>query len=148
MERDLGGPPMTRYPDWPSLLTAEIDRARKRPFCWGGLSGGQDCCLFAADVVFALTGRDFAESFRGRYSSRAEAVALLGARGGLEAVVTGCLGEPLPTALLARRGDVVMVDTPEGRALGVVVGAKAVGAGPQGLTFVPMAGWLKAWRVA
>lgn len=135
---------MTRFPDWPARLVSSIEAARERPFSW---SGGHDCCTFAADVVLALTGRDFAEPFRGRYSTRAEAVALVAARGGLEAVVTGCLGEPLPTALLAGRGDVVMVETPEGRALGVSVGEKAACAGPQGLTFVPMSGWLAGWRV-
>ncbi len=135
---------MRRFEDWPRRLDAAIEAARARHFSW---SEGHDCCLFAADVVLALTGRDFAESFRGRYSTRAEAVALLGARGGLEAVVTSYLGQPLPTALLARRGDVVMVETPEGRALGVSVGGKAACAGPQGLTFVPMAGWLSGWRV-
>lgn len=134
---------MRRLPDWPARLDAAIEAARARPFQWGAM----DCSIFAADVVLALTGRDFAESFRGRYSTRAEAVALLGARGGLEAVVTGFLGQPLPTALLARRGDVVMVETPEGRALGICVGQKAACAGPQGLTFVPMPGWLSGWRV-
>lgn len=134
---------MTRFPDWPRRLDVAIEAARRRPFCYGTV----DCALFAADVVLALTGVDLAESFRGRYSSRSEAVALLGARGGLEAVVHEALGEPLPTPLLARRGDVLMVKTPEGPALGICDGIRGQFAGPQGLAARPMSEWEKAWRV-
>src|SRR3990167_1641823 len=134
---------MKRFPGWPRRLDDAIEAARERPFSWGS----RDCALFAADVVKARTGEDLAASFRGRYSSRAEAVALLGARGGLEALVGATLGPALPTALLARRGDVVMAKTEEGPAVGVCCGAKAAFAGPQGLTFLPLAAWAAAWRI-
>jgi hypothetical protein len=134
---------MKRYEDWPQRLVAAIEAARGRPFAWGAM----DCCLFAADVVLAMTGVDYAAGFRGRYDSRAGAVALLGARGGLEAVATSALGEPLPTTLMAQRGDVVMVRSPEGPALGVCEGVMAWFAGPDGVVPRPMREAVKAWRV-
>jgi hypothetical protein len=53
---------MKRYEDWPQRLVAAIEAARGRPFSWGAM----DCCLFAADVVLAMTGVDYAAGFRGR----------------------------------------------------------------------------------
>lgn len=134
---------MKRLEDWPARLAAAIEGARRRPFSWGSA----DCCTFAADVVQAMTGVDLAASFRGRYSTHAEAVAVLGARGGLEAVVGSVLGEPLPTALLARRGDVVMARTEAGPALGVCEGARAWFTAPRGLTAMRLAACAAAWRV-
>lgn len=134
---------MRRCEDWPRRLAAALEAARGRPFCWGL----HDCALFTAGVVHDLTGVDFAGDFRGRYASHAEAVAVLGARGGLEAVVTAALGSPRAYTTLAQRGDVVMVDTPDGAALGVCNGATAACAGPAGLQFVPMPQWVKAWKV-
>ncbi len=134
---------MRRFEDWPRRLAAAIEAARGRPFSWGE----HDCALFAAGVVRELTGEDLAASFRGRYRSKAEAVAILGARGGLEAVATSALGAPLGTPALAQRGDVVLVQTDEGLALGICCGPHAAVTGPQGLAFAPMPAWLKAWRV-
>lgn len=132
-----------RYEDWPRRLAAAIQAARARPFQWGEA----DCALWAADVVLGLTGEDLAAAFRGRYATRAGAVALLGARGGLEAVVTAALGEPLASPRLARRGDVVMVSTAEGPALGICDGAVGWFTGPTGLVAQRMSDWTKAWRV-
>lgn len=135
---------MTRYEDWPLRLAAAIEAARGRPFSWGA----QDCCLFAADVVRALTGEDLAAPFRGRYASRAQAVAILGARGGLEAVVTSVLGAPLATPLLARRGDVVMVATADGPALGICADRGVCWlTGPAGLVRCWLRDAARAWRV-
>lgn len=124
-------------------LAAHIEKARE----WAFSFGEHDCCLFAADWVLTCTGQDFAAPFRGRYATRAKAIAMLGARGGLEAVVTGALGEALPTPFLAQRGDVVAVQTDEGLALGVCDGALAWFVGPHGLAAQPMEAWAKAWRV-
>lgn len=134
---------MRRLPDWPARLDAAIEAARARPFAWGSM----DCCLFAADVVHALTGEDHAAAFRGRYASRREAVALLATLGGLEAVLTSVLGPRLAQARQAQRGDVVLTRTPGGPAVGVCCGARAAFAAPTGLTFLPPSAWASAWRV-
>jgi hypothetical protein len=94
-----------------------------------------------------MQGRDIAASFRGRYKDEATAVALLGARGGLQAVMTSQLGAPLPGPVFAMRGDVVMVETAGGRAVGVCEGARAVCAGDAGIVFVEVTQWLAGWRV-
>ena len=46
----------------PEILNQHIDAARGKPF----KRGSHDCCMWAADVVVALTGIDYAEDFRGR----------------------------------------------------------------------------------
>jgi len=133
-----------RRQDWPLRLNAWLDSMRSRPFAWGKF----DCALGAADAVQAMTGVDYAVEFREAYFSKRNAVRLLAERGGLEALVTQALGDPLGSAKLAQRGDVVLVDSgAEGPALAVVIGAEAVAPGPQGAVFVPMGQWLKAWRV-
>jgi len=43
------------------------------PFAWGS----NDCCLFPADAILAGTGVDLADDFRGRYTTKAEAFALI-----------------------------------------------------------------------
>lgn len=134
---------MRRYEDWPKRLAAAIEAARERPFRWGE----HDCALFAASVVEAITGVDPAVQWRGRFDSRAKAAHYLAERGGLGTVVTAALGAPLPYVTLAQRGDVVMVDTEEGPALGVCNGAHAACAGPEGLALVPMPAWRLAWKV-
>lgn len=135
---------MIRFEDWPSRLLAAVHDAERTPFAWGS----HDCALFAANVVQSMTGEDFAAPFRGRYSTGTGALLALRSNGAedLADYVTRVLGEPIAPAL-ARRGDVVMFSAAEGDALGVVVGAEAAAAGPQGITWIPMAAWSKAWRV-
>lgn len=134
---------MARREDWPLRLNAAIEAARERPFSWGK----QDCCMFAAGVVRDLTGKDLAAPFRDAYAGRDEAGLLLAELGGVEALATAFLGEPLPGPAFAQRGDVVMVQTDEGPALGICDGAAAWFPGPRGLVHRPMGDWRKAWRV-
>ena len=134
---------MVRREDWPLRLNAWLDSARERAFKWGA----HDCVMAAADAVRMMTGEDPAKAYRGLYTSKREAVVLLADHGGLEAMVSSVLGAPLPTPKLAQRGDLVLVDSPEGQALSVVVGAAAVGPGKAGVVFTSMGSWLVAWRV-
>jgi len=133
-----------RRQDWPLRLNAWLDSVRERAFSWGEF----DCALGAADAVFAMTGVDYAVEFRQAYFSKRNAARLLAERGGLEALVTQALGEPLDGPKLAQRGDVVLVDSGvEGPALAVVIGAAAVAPSPAGVVFVPMAQWKVGWRI-
>lgn len=134
---------MVRREDWPLRLNAWLDSIRARPFEWGR----HDCVLAAADAVEMMTGRDPAAAFRGGYASRKEAVLVLAEHGGLAAMVSAALGAPLATPRLAQRGDLVLVDTPEGPAVSVVLGAQAAGPGKAGVVFSSMGSWLVAWRV-
>jgi len=137
-----------RKQGWPEILAAEIEAHRNRPFEWGV----HDCALFAADVVQAMTDVDYSGKFRGRYSTEAEANELLERMGGLEAIATDALGEPLDNPRFAQRGDVILINNdrcfPRGmEALGICIGHKCAYVGKKGLIFLSMKDWQKAWRV-
>lgn len=71
-----------RHRQWQSRLAAVIDGRLSAPFAWGT----NDCCMFAADCVQAVTGIDPAAALRGTYSNALEAVAALESLGGIEAL--------------------------------------------------------------
>ena len=48
-----------------------LEQRARRPFAWGV----NDCALFAADGIRAITGVDIAADFRGKYSDEAGAMA-------------------------------------------------------------------------
>jgi hypothetical protein len=140
------------------LLAEFIEVRRARPFAWGD----HDCCLMAADWVAQVSGRIHGATLRGRYSDAAGALRLaqevfgqterpdlFGAE--LWPAWTGLVEIP---ARHAMRGDLVSILAPiEGEAdplvaLAICVGAEAAAAGLEGLRFVRMPAWRRAWRVA
>lgn len=133
---------MKRIEDWPERLLAFIDARREMPFAWGD----NDCCTFAADAVREMTGVDPMAELRGRYDSARSAARRVEEAGGIASWLDARL-PALASPLLARRGDLVMFEAQDGPALGVVVGAQAAAAGPEGVTWVPVAQWRRAWRV-
>lgn len=138
-----GGIVVKRVEDWPERLHAFIESRRDRSFEWGG----NDCCVFCADEALELTGEDPMAEWRGRYDSRLGAARMV--------VESGCadlaelVGTKLPEipSLTAQRGDWVMFEAEDGPALAVVMGTHAAGVGPQGVTWVPMDRWTRAWKV-
>jgi len=132
---------LTRFEDWPEQLLAFVRSRETAPFAWGA----NDCCSFGADAVLAETGTDLMADLRGRYSTAAGAARVTAKMGGIAAFLDVRLARTEPG--LARRGDLVMFETVEGPALGVVVGARAAAAGPDGIIWVPSARWQQAWRV-
>ena len=70
---------LTRLPDWQKRLSDLIVSRMQKPFVWGS----NDCCLFAADAVLAVTGVDLARDERGRYGDRAGSQSVLKGVGGL-----------------------------------------------------------------
>lgn len=139
-------PPYPRLPDWPERLTALVEARRDTPFAWGC----QDCCLFAADAVLAITGRDPAAAWRGCYADEAGAEALLAAAGGLETLAQAVLARfgaaECPPAL-AQRGDVVLARLGNADGLGVVLGQDIAAPALRGLAFLPFAAARRAWVV-
>lgn len=134
---------MTRLEPWPQIL-ADFMVAADRPFEWGTW----DCGLMAADCVQAMTGVDIAAEFRGRYKTAKGARRVM--RGDMSTMMTrvaATYGMPEIMPTLARRGDMVMVDTPLGAALGICIGARVACTGPDGLVFVPLSSALRAWRI-
>jgi hypothetical protein len=136
---------MTWRDDRPGLLSEFIAERTREVFRWGA----NDCALFAADWVRLATGRDPAKAFRGAYSTAigaAKALRAIGA-GDLLSTWTSIEGEPLASPKLAQRGDVVAVETDEGPALAICLGAEVAAMSPDGIAFLPLAAAIVAWRV-
>lgn len=134
--------PRMRVANWHVHLSALFNERRHTPFAWGG----NDCCLFAADCAWAITGTDPAATLRG-YSSELEAARVLRDNGGLAGIMDARYPR-LASPRLAQRGDVVIATGDDGReVLAVVAGEFAWCPGPHGLTKLHQPRWLSAWRV-
>jgi hypothetical protein len=130
-----------RLQDWQVRFESCLAERWARPFAWGR----QDCCLFAADCVEAITGQDWAATFRGRYIAKMGAYRLLIAAGGMQVVAAAALGDEIPV-LMAQVGDIGMVED-IGQALVVCAGGHWLGAGADGVEHVPTSRVVRAWRV-
>jgi hypothetical protein len=144
---------LKRLPNWDTqLLPAFVASRRTTPFAWGT----NDCSLFAADAVLAITGEDIADAFRGRYTDEASAFGLIKAlTGGTDvahaaaycATKHGLTEYSYPK--LAKRGDLVVL-TNAGRVIAGVVhtdGRHIVSVGEKGLLYLPISQAQRAWAV-
>ena len=141
----------TREKNWEHLLDEAINRGHTTRFEWGK----HDCALFVADAVLLLTGDDYAEPFRNKYTNQRGAYKILkkltGAddwRDGL-AQWMGMTGLEAIEPEYAQRGDVVLANTDDGPALAVVgnPGTMAYAAAPKGLSEFPVVLAERGWRV-
>lgn len=119
---------------------AFIAERQTAPFVWGT----QDCVTFAAGAAFALTGNDPLSGIAS-WDSEKTAMRALAKRGGLVSAVSSVLPE-IPVAM-AHRGDIGLVDGPDGPFLVVIEGLTVVGPGPEGLERLTRGVLLKAWSV-
>jgi hypothetical protein len=148
-----GAPTMTmpgsrRYADWPRRWAEFLRAERGAAFAWGA----RDCCLASCNGIRAITGLDLAAGmFRGRYRGATGAVRLLKKHGGVEAIAERqCAAAGFaewPRVAQARRGDMVLLDTPEGPALGLCDGLHGVFASARGVALKPLGACRRAWRV-
>ena len=128
------------------LLDRYLRSWRHRPFAWGEA----DCVRFAAGWVALVTGRDPVAATAGRYAGCREALRLMVAATGSADLVTATsviLGPPLDVPLIARLGDVVVIATTAGPALGLCAGAEVAAPGPAGLGSRPLTSIIAAWRI-
>lgn len=137
-----------RRQGWERILVEALAEARTKPFEWGKF----DCCLFAADVVRDIDGRDPAAPFRGRYRTAIGAYRALKryAGGGVAetaAKALAAMGCPEIPRKRAQRGDVVLIDTDLGDALGICIGGKVACAAPSGLSYLPLSAARRAWHI-
>lgn len=103
-----------RVPNWTARLAEVFAAAEGKPFAWGE----NDCCLFAADCCLAISGKDPAQVFRGKYKTEAGAKrALKKISGSLEGAFDAHFAQ-VPW-LFAQRGDVVLYEGPTGRGIGI-----------------------------
>lgn len=134
---------MGRLANWPDLLSEHIEEWRHKKFEWGKA----DCALFCLYAEKAICGSSRFDDFIGQYSSAAgsaKALLKIGA-GDLAASVGARLDEIEP--IKAQRGDVALIDTPDGDALSLVVGDKVAAMGKDGLIFLSLGAAKRVWRV-
>lgn len=133
-----------RKKDWSEKLVSYLLDNLDTPFQWGTF----DCCLFAANAVREMTGKDFAAPFRDKYTTEkgaAKALIKYG-QGDIKSTLNAIFG-PLKPRLKAGRGDLVLVETDTGEALGVVASGKIWVATFDGLATIPLERALGCWSV-
>jgi hypothetical protein len=128
-----------RISTWEQALANYIAIKRHEPFEYGV----NDCCLFAAGAVEAVTGEDPMSEFRGKYDSlkgSLKAIKDIGA-GTLEATLDG----KFPEVAIgnAQRGDLAFLDD----SVGVVMGGFAYFVSDDGLERINRSLWDKCWGV-
>jgi hypothetical protein len=137
--------PPARREGWETRLAEVIEWARSQRY----VLGEHDCFRVACAAVEALTGEDRWTQWRGRYSTKREALALLARYGAsFDDAFDWVFGSDRVDARMARRGDIVSFATTDGeKHLGVCVGAEAAVLGAEGLIFVPLSACRCCWRI-
>jgi hypothetical protein len=129
-------------PAWRWRFEALVRQRMHTPFAWGV----QDCCLFAADAVATITGRDPAAAWRGTYSTALQAARLVAELGGLRAI--GTMAGPGIPPLSARVGDIGLVQSHGQALLGVCTGPCWLVPAGAGLAAHDLSAAHAAWSVA
>lgn len=107
---------IARYNDWPERLFAFFDARRQDPFEWGK----NDCAIFFADAVQAMTGMRIGEQFRS-YRSASGSRRVIRDAGGMHALLEALKLDEIEIGF-ATRGDISLASM-EGREIfGVVAG--------------------------
>jgi hypothetical protein len=148
---------LQRKPHWATRELHNFLLARAHaPFVWGT----NDCALFAADAIKAITDIDIAADFRGKYATEAEAFALIQTvtgKGTDTATAVGdaaewCAGKAGLVEIaprFAQRGDLLVMEDSGRLSAGIVhlTGRHGVSVGHDGLLRLPVATWTRAWHV-
>jgi hypothetical protein len=133
---------------WEKLLDEFFISRRDTPFAWGA----NDCVLFAADAVVAMTGTDFAGQFRGKYATATAADSTLrdaGYASILHAVADKLKDFKAVDWKYAGRGDVVLFELDGRQTLGIVAldGRTIFGPGVSGIERFPLKQATQAWKL-
>jgi hypothetical protein len=144
---------ITRAKHWATRAYHQylLDTA-KTPFQWGS----NDCALFAANGIKAITGVDIADDFRGKYSNEAEAFALIKTMTGGTTVADAAAYcakkhglKALANPLFAQRGDLVVFEAPTGSLVAGLVhlnGRHIISVGESGLYRFSIRQVKQAWH--
>ena len=130
---------MRRISTWEQRLSDYIASKLNEPFEYGV----NDCSLFSAGAVEAMTEEDPMPEFRGKYDSLLTSVRVIQDAGfaDLEAVIDSKFPE-VPIGF-AKRGDLAFHDG----SVGVIIGNEAVFVSDDGLIRTPRSEWTKTWAV-
>jgi hypothetical protein len=130
-----------RRHDWAAQMYAQFDAHADRVFAWGE----NDCCLFVARTVDAMTGSSLTQQLASEYRDEVTALQFISDHGGLEIAVSSFLGDPQPVR--AMRGDAVMVHGGLDLSMGICAGPYVLAMGEKGLTKIDRREILKVWKV-
>ena len=141
---------LTRLEHWPSALSDYLLRTEGVRFRYGV----QDCGLFVAGAIHAMTGVDVVANLRG-YDNRKEAFKRIAALCGhptMEAVsvhLAALYGIPEVPVLCAQRGDAVMLRSGRRSSLGIVAmhGTEILTPYRDGLLRLPLSHARRAWHI-
>ena len=138
-------------------LAAYLNDKVNSTFVWGP----NDCCLFAANAILAMTGTDISSDFRGKYSDEASAFSLIKTVTGGTTVADAAAycaakhglfewvknGKPAP--LYAQRGDLVVVSNDGNIIAGIVdlSGRYVASIGQGGILRLPLSTIQRAWHI-
>jgi len=132
-----------RHEDWVDRLFAAIEQVSTETFAYGK----NDCCLFSARVVDAMSGSDYAKRLAEMYHDEKTALAYINSHGSIQEAVKDWLGEPCVSLAYTQRGDVVLFNNEGRETLGISVGDRIVTVGETGIAHVPMAQAICSWKV-
>ena len=142
---------VNRHDHWPRLLSEAIQAAAQTPWSWAT----DNCALFTADCVLAMTGTDIAKGYRGRYKTARGWNRII--KGDVEIIaVKICEAHAMKEIdpAYAQRGDIVIFLSQGEKCVGVVsdnaamVAAKIEVPEPPYVALIPRrdAGVSRAWR--
>lgn len=134
---------MARLMDWRPRLTEYLLDCGQTVFAYGD----QDCALFAAGAVAAMTGCDPAKDWRGRYRTLNGGLRLMRAAGYRDHIDMVNRNFASVHPAFAGDGDLASVVTPEGDAMGVIMGEVIYLTGPAGAAMKPRTAATMAWVV-
>ncbi|TPK19188.1 hypothetical protein [Mesorhizobium sp. B2-5-12] len=136
---------LTRLPDWDRRLARLVSSITDAPGVWGE----SDCLLTAAAGIEAITGEDIMAPWRGRYTTEVGAARLMRKEGceNVEDVLGKFFGLPTIGRLLARRGDVAVVEQGGVLCAGFVCDRGFLARTETGRTFLPQTAIKTAFRV-
>jgi hypothetical protein len=116
-----------------------------------------DCCIFAANAIEAITGVDIADDFRGKYTDQLSALRLIATVTGGSTVADaaahcatkhGLVEHAYP--LMAKRGDLVVIDNGGTLIAGVVHlnGMHVISVGESGAVRLPITSVVRSWSLS
>jgi hypothetical protein len=134
---------LERVEDWSTALALETNKISGKPHAWGQ----NDCAIFAANAIRAMTGQDPMKGIRGRYKTAIGAARVIKNDGfqSLAAYVSALFPEIEPAD--AKRGDLVLCEGPFGDFLAVRERSFAIGPGFDGVEQIEPRQFKRAWRV-
>jgi hypothetical protein len=120
-----------REEDWRRRLGEYVDGVRTTPYALGS----QDCWLFVAGAVEAMTGRDHATPHRGKYKTARGALGVMKRAGAANMAAFAGLFLEEQTPIYAQIGDVMAIPTDDafGFSLGILNGERVLIVAPNGI---------------